>query len=178
MHTPQTIEIIGAGSRGRALAHALAVGQDRVLLSDHDFESAKTYVDKLQQAYPFYDIEAVSCSYEATWEADLIFLDLPCTALLEAAAKIKLVANQKVVVISNDPVQALQELLPNSKIVQAFANVEEQAFYLAAEERKLIDCFITAEDKEAATVVSALVKSIGFKPVSSANIVSHAGKAA
>lgn len=148
---------------GKGVAYAMAAGHDRVLLCDQE-KNTKELVERLQQNNPFYDVEATDCSYEATWEADLIILDLPCTGLLEAAGKIKAVANQKVVV-SADSIQALQELLPNSNVVQAFDNVEAPSFYLSAEEKKIIDCSVSGENKEATATVASLVKTIGFKPI-------------
>ena len=163
MYTPQTIVIIGVGEMGRALAYAMAAGNDRVLLCDEEMNT-KNLIDDLQQNHPYYDVEATNCSYDASWEADLIILDLPCAALLEAAGRIKAVANQKVVV-SADTVQALQELLPNSKVVQAFDNIEPPSFYLSAEEKKQIDCFVRGDHIEAVITVSSLIKTIGFNPV-------------
>lgn len=165
MHTPQTIVIIGSGDKGKGIAYALSAGTDKVLLCDHDYDTTKEYAEQLQANHPYYDIEAANCAYNATWEADIIILDLSCNALLEAAGKIKIVANQKVIVTSNNSVQALQELLPNSKIIQAFNNIDAKAFYLAADERKVIDCFVAGEHKEALDTVTSLIKAIGFNPV-------------
>lgn len=163
MYTPQTIVIIGVGALGKGIAHAMAAGNDRVLLCDDEMNT-KNLVDELQQNNPYYDVEATNCSYDATWEADLIVLDLPCAALLEAAGRIKAVANQKVIV-STDSVQALQELLPNSKLVQAFDNIEPPSFYLPIVEKKQIDCFVKGENMEAVIAVASLVNTIGFNPL-------------
>jgi predicted dinucleotide-binding enzyme len=166
MYTPQTIVIIGAGEIGRAIASGLSNGSNRVLLCDQDFSIAQDVANGLQTTHPYYDIEAVACSYDATWEADIIILtSSSCPDRQEIAKKIKAVACQKVVVTTADVLIELQQLLPNSKIVQAFNGIDAGCFHQSVENRKTVNCFITGENDEAIDTVAALVKTIGFNPL-------------
>ncbi|HEU4471229.1 MAG TPA: NAD(P)-binding domain-containing protein [Flavisolibacter sp.] len=170
MHTPQTIVIIGLGDTCKGIANGLSNGNDRVLLCDEKYETAKSLANGLQEAYPYFDVEAINCSYEAVWEGDVIILALPCTLHQEVAEKIRAVANQKVVVTTHASLDALQQLLPNSKLVQAFDKVDPGAFYLPPSQRHSVDCTVTGNDQEAVKAVSSLVKTIGFNPVAHSNI--------
>ncbi len=166
MHTPQTIVIIGAGNKAKAITSGLANARDRVLLCDTDYESAQAFTNGLRAEHPSYNIEPIACSYEATWEADIIILALAsCPDLQEIAKKIKAVANQKIVVTTTDAAKELQDLLPNSKIVQAFANLDDESFNQACEYKKQINCVVQGCNEEALDTVSDLVKTIGFHPI-------------
>ena len=104
MHTPQTIVIIGAGETAKGIVRGLAGGRDRVIFCEGNFDAARSFAKELQKQYPGYDVEALQCSYEATWEADIIILALPsCPDRQEIAQKIKTVASQKIVVVAPMP---------------------------------------------------------------------------
>jgi predicted dinucleotide-binding enzyme len=165
MHTPQTIVIIGGGSTARGIATGLANGYDRVLLCEQEYSNADEVVNHLQSLHPFYNIEAVKCSYEAVWESDIIILTLGNSELSQAASKIKLVANQKIVVTIQDKLDELMESLPNSKVVRAFGDLDEAAFYQSAGEKTKTICSVTGADEHAVNTVSALVRIVGFHPV-------------
>ena len=162
MQTPQTIAVMGAAETGKFIVRGLSGGRDRVLLCDHNFPLAQGYALDLQQAFPAYDIEAVPCSYEATWEADIIILALPsCPDRLELAKKIKAVANQKVILIADGDLEELQALLPFTKIVR----IDISAFGQTAAAHQPLPCPVRGTDAEAVQTAAALVKTLGFQPV-------------
>ena len=162
MHTPQTIVIIGAAETGKTIARGLSNGNDRVLLCDHDFHAAHSFTRDLQQAFPSYDIEAVDCSYEATWEGDIIVLALPsCPDRQEVAKNVKAVANQKVVIITDGDVTELQSLLPHTKIVR----IDASAFGKNGAFPPSTDCLVQGEDAEAVQTAASLVRTVGWNPV-------------
>ena len=166
MYTPQTIVIIGAGEIGKGITRGLSNGHDRVILCDNDFEATESFTKKLQAQQPAYKVEALECSYEATWEADIIILALSsCPDRQEIAKKIQAVANQKIVIVADDAREELQQLLPHTKIIQAFTNIDPAAFDAAPESKKTIHCLVRGDDEEAVQAAAALVKTIGFHPV-------------
>jgi predicted dinucleotide-binding enzyme len=165
MQTPQTIVIIGTGKTGQAIASGLAQGRDRVVLCDKDHQNADVIASRLKESHPYYEVESVPCTYEATWEGDIIILSLTsCPDRQEVARRVKPVANQKIVVTIEDGAAELSKLLPYSKIVQAFAGIAEDEFLKSPEEKKKIHCPVISHDVEAAEAVARLVKRIGFRP--------------
>lgn len=167
MHTPQTIVVIGAGEIGKGIVRGLSGGRDRVVFCDRDFDAATSFTDALKKQHSGYQVEALQCSYEATWEADIIILSLPsCPDRLEIATKVKAVASQKIVIAADEiAVKELQALLPFSKIVQAFDNLPAGAFNGTVEQKKHIYCPVKGDDAEAVQTVAALVRTIGFTAV-------------
>src|SRR6476660_9561316 len=133
MITKQTIAIIGAtGNMGSAIAKRLAKGNYKLLLFGkrelalHDLEIS------IISKHPFAEIEPITCSYTASWEADIIIMAVPYGAEKEIAARIREVANQKIVISISNPLnenfdglvtapetsaaEELQKLLPHSKV--------------------------------------------------------------
>ena len=162
MITPQTIVIIGAGQRGRGIAEGLSRGHDRVLLCDHDFNNALTIAQSLRDSHPGFEVEAIPCFFDASWEADIIIVDLACTQQQELAEKIKTVANQKVVVTTSNA-DHLAALLPQSRVVQAFDGTNEHSFR-SVEAGEKINCLVIGQHEEALRTVADLVKTMGFSP--------------
>jgi NADPH-dependent F420 reductase len=182
MSTKQTIAIIGAtGNMGSALAKTLSKGNNRLLLFANNQEKVKTLVDEIKSSNKHADIEGIECPTNASWEADIIVLAVPYSAEKEIAAKIKEVANQKVVISIANPLnesynglvtspdtsaaEELQQLLPNSRVVKAFNTVFAAVFTTPVINDKQVDVLIAGNDGNALVTVSELVQSIGFNPV-------------
>jgi predicted dinucleotide-binding enzyme len=161
MQTPQTIVIIGEGEKSKGIARCLSDNNGKVLYCHRDLGLATDFVSGLIKSFPHYDIEAVECTYDATWEADLIILALPCEGEVEVADNIRTVANQKIVVATGDA-STLQRLLPHSKIVQAFSDICDEAFFQPAETRSKIFSVVHGEDPDAVETVRELVTKAGF----------------
>lgn len=165
MFNPQTIVIIGTGSTGKGLAASLAGSRYRVLLCGLDFLETRSYVEELQTRHPHYDIEALSCSFEASWEADMIILAISAPHQPEVAQRIRKVACQKVVVTTQDNRDTLQQLLPHSRVVQAFSGLPAHAFDFPAADKQAVACTVLSPEREAAGEAACLVAAVGFKPV-------------
>src|SRR5206468_11863217 len=127
------------------------------------------------------DVEACECPANASWEADTIILAVPYQTETEIAARIKEVANQKIVISITNPLnetydglvtapdtsaaEELQKLLPNSKVVKAFNTTFAADFTTPVIDGKQVDAFIAGNDEEALKTVSELVSTAGFNPI-------------
>lgn len=182
MRTKQTIAVIGAtGSMGWAIAKSLSKGNYRLLLFTRDKNRLKKLQKEIAAAYPGADVEPVTCSYTATWEADIIIVAVPFAAEKEVADKIREVANQKIVISIANPLnesydglitasdtsaaEELQKLLPNSKVIKAFNTTFAANFAQPVIDGKKVDAFIAGNDSDALETVSELVQTAGFNPV-------------
>ncbi|PVY37332.1 NADPH-dependent F420 reductase [Pontibacter virosus] len=187
MKTKQTIAIIGAsGNMGSAISRSLSRGNYRLLLCAKDLEKVQAVAADIKTSYPGAEVEAVDCTKEASWEADIIINAVPYAAEKEIAEKIREVANQKIVISIANPLnetydglvtapdtsaaEELQKLLPNSKVVKAFNTTFAADFSTPVIDGKQVDAFIAGNDKEALQVVSELVKTAGFHPIVAGNL--------
>jgi len=182
MKTKQTIAVIGAsGNMGSAIAKSLAKGNYRLLLCANDMDKVQAVAESIQNSQPSADVEAINCSLDASWEADIIIAAVPHAAEREVADKIKEVANQKIVISIANPLndtydglvtapdtsaaEELQKLLPNSKVVKAFNTTFAADFATPVIAGKQADCFVAGDDEEAVQTVTELVDTAGFRPL-------------
>ena len=182
MQTKQTIAIIGAtGNMGSAISKALAKGDNRLLLYANNPNKVEALVQEIKKAHPSADVEGLDCSVNASWEADIIIAAVPYGAEKEVAAKIKEVANQKIVISIANPLnetydglvtppgtsaaEELQKLLPNSKVVKAFNTTFAADFTTPVIDGKQADAFVAGHDSEAVKTVVELVRTAGFNPI-------------
>ena len=182
MQTKQTITIIGAtGNMGSAISKGLSKGKYRLLLCSNEFEKVEDLVKQIKQTNPAADVEALDCSVDASWEADIIILAVPYSAEKELVQRLKEVANQKIVISIANPMndtfdglvtppdssaaEELQKLLPNSKIVKAFNTTFAADFATPVIDGKQVDSFIAGDSDEAVETVTQLVKTVGFNPI-------------
>jgi predicted dinucleotide-binding enzyme len=120
MSTKQTIAVIGAsGKIGAAICKKLATGNNRLLLFANEKEKVKTLANEITTGTESAEVEVLECPTDASWEADVIVLAVPSESEKEISEKIREVANRKLVITINKPAEALQQLLPHSKLVQA-----------------------------------------------------------
>lgn len=182
MQTKQTIAIIGAsGNMGSAIARSLSKGNYRLLLYTDKYDEVEGLLQEIKQSYPDADVEAVKCSFDASWESDIIIAAVPFEAEREVAERIREVANQKIVISIANPLNAtydglitaddtsaaeeLQKLLPNSKVIKAFNTTFAADFSTTVIAGQQPDSFIAGNDKDAIQIVSDLVKTAGFNPI-------------
>jgi len=182
MRTIQTIAIVGAsGNMGAAISKSLAKGNYRLLLCANDLGKVQAVADEIKRNQPNTSVEAVDCSVDASWEADIIIAAVPFDAEKEVAEKIKEVANQKIVISIANPLndtynglvtapdtsaaEELQKLLPNSKVIKAFNTTFAADFATPVIDGKQADAFIAGNDAEALEIVSELVSTAGFNPI-------------
>ena len=182
MNTKQTLAIIGAtGSMGSAISKSLAKGNYRLLLKANQQKELDNLVKEIKHAYVGADVEAIACPTEASWEADIIILAVPFQAEKEIAAKIKEVANQKIVISIANPLnetfdglvttpdtsaaEELQKLLPNSKVIKAFNTTFAADFSNPIIDGKQVDAFVAGNDAGALETVKEIVSTAGFRPI-------------
>ncbi len=182
MQTKQTIAIIGAtGNMGSAISKSLAKGPYRLLLKASQQEGLDELVKEINTQHPDAEVEAVICSTEASWEADIIILAVPYAAEKEVVTKIKEVANQKIVISIANPLnetydglvtspgtsaaEELQKLLPNSKVIKAFNTTFAADFSTPVIDGKQADAFIAGNDEDALNTVAEIVSTAGFNPI-------------
>jgi len=187
MKTKQTIAVIGAtGNMGVAITKSISREPYRVLLKGNEQNTVDTLVNDIKTQNKHADIEAATCLTEASWEADIIILAVPFSAEKEIAAKIKEVANQKIVISIANPLnenynglitppdtsaaEELQKLLPNSKVVKAFNTTFAADFSTPIIDGKQVDAFIAGNDEEALQTVAELVSTAGFNPIIAGNL--------
>lgn len=182
MKTKQTIAVIGAtGNMGAAISTSLAKGNYKLLLCTNELAKGQDLAAKIQATQTYADIVAMDCSVQAAWEADIIILAVPFEAEQAVAEKIREKANQKIVISIANPLnstftgmvtasdtsaaEALQKLLPHSKIVKAFNTTFAADFSTPVIDGKQADAFIAGNDQEALTLVEELVTVAGFNPI-------------
>ena len=182
MSTKQTIAIIGAsGNMGSAISKSLSKGNYRLLLCSDEQEKVQSVVEEIKNNNSAAEVEAIVCSGEASWEADIIIAAVPYAAEKEVAERIKEFANQKIVISISNPLnqtfnglatapdtsaaEELQKLLPNSKVVKAFNTTFAADFSSPVIDGKQVDAFIAGNDEDALQTVSELVTTAGFNPI-------------
>lgn len=182
MQTKQTIAILGAsGNMGAAIAKSLAKGNYRLLLKGTKLGTLDKLVEEIQSEVENADVEAVVCSKEASWEADIIIFAVPFEAEKEIAESISTFVNQKIVISIANPLnpsydglltspdssaaEELQKLLSNSKVVKAFNTTFAADFSTPIIDGKQVDAFIAGDDDEALQTVQDIVRTAGFNPI-------------
>jgi NADPH-dependent F420 reductase len=182
MQMKQSIAIIGAtGNMGSAIARSLAKGNYRLLLFGDDAEKLANLELSIKSINPDAEAEPVNCSYNASWEADIIITAVPFGAEKDVAERIREVANQKIVISIANPLndrfddlvtdpassaaEELQKLLPNSKVVKAFNTTFAADFAQPVIDGTRLDAFIAGDDQEAVETVSDIVTVAGFNPL-------------
>ena len=182
MKTKQTIAIIGAtGNMGYAISKSLAKGNYRLLLKANKQEELVKLANEIKSSNPTADVEAIACPTEASWEDDIIILDVHFEAEKEIAEKIREVANQKIVISITNPLnqtynglvtapdtsaaEELQKLLPDSKVIKSFNTTFAADFATPVIDGKQADAFIAGNDEEALETVKELVSTAGFNPI-------------
>lgn len=173
MHTKQTIALIGAADeKGAALARNMARGNYRILLFAHGCDDLDQLVSDIRKDVADADIEPITCSTDACWEADIILLATAADTNPEVVEKIRPVANQKVVVVMEDagsqdtnPAFFLQSLLPHAKVVCAFTQVSAAQLQTAFTGGPKPEVLVSGTDADALQTTIELVQVAGCIPV-------------
>lgn len=187
--TRKTIAILGAAGRmGWGIAESLARAGHHVLLADDGAEdcppSARklpSLVSKIRSRAVRVNVEIVSSSREASWEADIVIPAVPFEVQAEVARRIKDVAAGKIVISVINPLnktcdglltapstsaaEVLAQDLPHSKIVKAFNTVPAAHMERPMVDGKIVDVFVAGDDDEAVSTVMQLVRDAGLNPV-------------
>lgn len=180
MVTKQTILITGSGKTGRLITGLIAKAQHKLLLCDENFELAQRLAKDITNADQRYDAEALECSFNCAWEADIILLAIAAfDEQIAIATKIKNVVNQKILIsVADDAFStagnskgeiyqqliALQQLLPYTNVVllQHSNNHDDTTTTSLAK----TDIIVTGSDADTLQAVASLfdnVDAIRFK---------------
>ncbi|GEM_PF-957559 len=179
MLTKQTILVIGTGNSAKLMTARLAKGNYNVLLCDKDFTKAEAVVKELADNNGCCNLEAMQCTFDGAWEADIIIFAVDFQEQKEVARLIKEVVNQKILISAELPsgnhhgdhspesceAKALQELLPNTRIVRIFG--EQPGQYDPANDKKLPRFLIGGNDNCTVNTVIEMLGSVGFNIVRS-----------
>lgn len=173
----QTIVIIGTGYTGKVMATYLTGGDFHVLLCDKDIAKAEALEEELKNKKQDADVEAMQCSFDSAWQADIILLALNFDAQKVVAQMIKDVVNQKILIsmvhqnaeiipaidTATSQVETLQQILPYTKIVTIFYNDQN---YNEAVTEKCPDSFlVTGNNKQANDIVTKIFESARITPM-------------
>ena len=175
MRTKQTIAIIGAtGNMGSAIAKSLSVGNYRLLLYARDFNTCKQLAEEILAIHLLADAEAMDCSINASWEADMIIIAAPDSEYKEISLRIREFATQKIIISMVNPLyetytgmltapetsdaEDLQQLLPNSKVVKTVMD------------SKRAELVIAGNDQDAVEMVRDLMNTAGYQTIIAENL--------
>ena len=127
MACTRSLAIIGAASVwGSNISRALAAANYRLLLMDEASFHHELLIlfNELMQSNTSLNADLITCSKEASWEADIILLIVDARKEKDWIRKMKEVVTQKIIIniSAEDKVDdELQHLLPYAKIVQVVA---------------------------------------------------------
>lgn len=165
--------IIGAGNVGTAIATALkGVGHDVIVSSDSE--------DDLEQLTAAVTVDTTTSNTEAVSDAEIIVFAVPFHAASDVAEEVADEVANKVVIDATNPLAAdlsgltsgdvsaaevVQRAAPQARVVKAFNTVFASNQATAEVDGVQLDGFLAGDDTEAKSVVSDLLRSIGFRPV-------------
>ena len=167
------IAIIGAGNVGSGLAAAATKAGHGVLISASTPSSA-------QETAGTTGATAAGSNAEAVASADVVVLAVPHGAVTGIVADLGDALTGKVVIDATNPLndtysdlttsgvsaaEQLQQSLPGATVVKALNTVFASRYAAPTEDGQPLDAFLAGDDEQAKCTVSALVESLGFRPV-------------
>ena len=176
------VAVIGAtGNMASAISKSLSKGNYKLLLYANTPGQMQSLVQEIITANPSADVEAIDCSVNASWEADIIITDIPYRTEKEVAEKIRAVSNQKIVIsitnalhdtnkelITNPGISAaeeMQQLLPNSKVIKVFNTSFAHGISSQSTESNKTVTLLAGNDEAALQTVFGLFSIADFNPV-------------
>lgn len=120
-----TIAITGAtNTAGRLLSEQLAEKGFSLLLLSADTDALQVWNNGLQEKFPLVNIDSMQCSFDASWQADILVLNETKEHVLEIAKHVKTVVTRKpVIVLQNQgnviPLQDITTVLPHCSLKEA-----------------------------------------------------------
>lgn len=134
MATKKTIAIVGATEdAGRAIVDRFAFMPYRLLLISHNPADLNRLTETIAKQHPAAEVESLECVKDGCWEADIIIIAVEAAEEKRVAELMKEVATQKIVVVvsqNENECRELEQVLPYSKIVKAFINLETNEIIL------------------------------------------------
>jgi len=161
MAVKQTIAFIGAADElYTVLVKKLAEANFPLLFISNNGHRYQQLTDQIKSDIPNADIEITDCAEEGCWEADIIALFDNTILEKDLVERIKVVATQKIVIrISTSDnanstltkTKELQQMLPNSKVVQLFHDPAG------------LELLVSGASQEAINLVSEIFGNAGFE---------------
>ncbi len=134
MAVKKTIAIIGAaGELGRAIVTQFASAPYRLLLVSKNIAELRRLAAELDQQHAVAEIEPLECVKDSCWEADIIIMAVAPEEEKEVGVLMKEVATQKIVIVvsrNENECKELEKILPYSKVVKGFVNVQTKEVFL------------------------------------------------
>jgi predicted dinucleotide-binding enzyme len=135
MATKKTIAIVGATEdAGKAIVNRFASMAYRLLLISQQAGELNKLTEKIARQHPTAEVESLECVKDGCWEADIIIIAVEGAEEQTVAELMKEVATQKIVVVvtqNENECKEMERLLPYSKIVKAFINLETNEIVLS-----------------------------------------------
>jgi len=160
MAVKQTIAFIDAADGlYTVLVKKLAEANYPLLFISNDGHKYQQLTDQIKSESPNADISITDCAEEGCWEADIIALFDNTTLEKKLLDRIRVVATQKVVIYISttnttsptlNKAKELQQMLPNSKLVQLFHNPVR------------LELLVAGASQEAIDLVSVIFENAGF----------------
>jgi hypothetical protein len=157
----QTIAIIDADRReSSAIAKKLAGRGYPLLLFTKDPDYFDALALEIMKNNPKANIELMGCEFHATWEADIIILDVEQGVEKIVAEKIGQVATRKIVMLLGNETSSKKfaELLPSSRIITISSISPNSAL-------------VHGEDEEAMKTVSAILKDLSVDIIEANSLI-------
>lgn len=150
----RTIAIVGAtDAEGISLVIRLAEAGNRLLLLGAEFEKMQAFTERIHLRFPAADTEALACTKDGCWEADIIILGNEALHNDTASTNIKDVATRKIVALcSSDDNIIMQHRLffSNSRLISVSLYENNN------------DVMIAGEDEEALQEIGELLSGAGY----------------
>lgn len=160
MAVKQTIAFIDAADGlYTVLVKKLAEANYPLLFISNDGYKYQQLSDQIKSESPNADISITDCAEEGCWEADIIALFDNTTLEKKLLERIRAVATQKIVIYisTTNPTSStlakakeLQQMLPNSKLVQLFHDPAG------------LELVVAGANQEAMDLVSVIFENVGF----------------
>lgn len=167
------IAIIGTGNMGAALARAIAVSHDELVIGARDPDKAVALAQEIGPKVEAGGIEA------AIKSAEMILLALPYAANLDTVRSVDV--TDKILVDVSNPItedfaglvighttsagEELQSAAPTARVVKAFNTIFSALLPLEARHGEELQVFLASDDAAAKKSVEDLVTAMHFKPV-------------
>lgn len=155
MAIKNTIAIVEAtGKTGREIVAHFSSIPYRLLLVSNKLGELNALAETLKKQRPVAEIETLECVKDSCWEADIIILTVASDEEKQVAELMKEVATQKIVVAvleEENECDALEKVLPYSKIVKAFINIE------------ISEIVLSGKDETVNKEIAAIFNSAGYE---------------
>ena len=179
-----TTAIIGVGNIGKAVAHDLVEGGERVVLAAHDESNATALANKLGELASATSVE------KAITDADVVVFAVWLDTLKDLIAQHADLLRDKVVVDPSNPVavdanggvvRTLPDdqssgsvvaglLPPEAHFVKAFGTLGAESLASEANRTPRAVLFYATDDDQAAAAIERLITAAGFEPVKAGGV--------